>query len=190
MAETDRLVSGVFRLAEDKQPDVFLDVVRRVRTRLPNLRVMLVGAGDLANHVARRVQAEGMGDFVQLLGRRSDVATILLASDANLLTSKLEGTPNIALESQYLGTPIVATAGGGTVDAVADGITGFLAAVGDVDALANHLSRVLIDDALRAPLAAAGPKFVQARFGLDAMVQRTFAVYEQALGRQVHPLAA
>jgi glycosyltransferase involved in cell wall biosynthesis len=190
LKETDRVVSGVFRLAEEKQPDVFLDVVRRVRGRVPGLRVLLAGAGDLGDHVARRVRTEGMGEYVRLLGRRSNVAAILLASDANLLTSKLEGTPNIALETQYLGTPIVATAGGGTVDAVAHGVTGFLAAVGDVDALVEYLERVLTDDTLRGRLAAAGPGFVEGRFGLEAMIDRTLAVYENALGCRSQQLAA
>jgi glycosyltransferase involved in cell wall biosynthesis len=186
----DRLVSGVFRLAEEKQPDVFLDVVRRVRERVPGLRVVLAGAGDLEEHVARRVRAEGMAEYVQLLGRRSDVATILLASDANLLTSKLEGTPNIALETQWLGTPILATAGGGTVDAVAHGVTGFLTAVGDVDTLAEHLTQLLQDEALRRRLAAAGPGFVEHRFDLETMIDRTVAVYESGVGRCCRPLAA
>jgi glycosyltransferase involved in cell wall biosynthesis len=188
LKETDRLVSGVFRLAEEKQPDVFLDVVRRVRERVPSLRVVLAGAGDLDEHVARRVRSEGMADYVQLLGRRSDVATVLLASDANLLTSKLEGTPNIALETQYLGTPIVATAGGGTVDAVSHGVTGFLTGVRDVEALVDGLTRMLTDEILRRQMAAAGPEFIMNRFGLDAMVDRTMAVYEQA--RAALPLAA
>jgi glycosyltransferase involved in cell wall biosynthesis len=188
--QSARLVSGVFRLAEEKQPDVFLDVVRRVRESVPNLRVVLAGAGDLDEHVARRVRSEDLGGFVQLFGRRSDVATILLASDVNLLTSKLEGTPNIALETQYLGTPIVATAGGGTVDAVSHGVTGFLTDVGNVAALADHLTRVLSDDDLRRRLAAAGPPFIRERFGLDAMIDQTVAVYELALHQHKQPIAA
>jgi glycosyltransferase involved in cell wall biosynthesis len=180
--ETDHVVSGVFRLAEEKQPDLFLDVIHRVWQRVPKLRVLLAGSGDLEGHVAQRVAREGLTDCVCLLGRRSDVATVLLASDVNLLTSKLEGTPNIALETQYLGTPIVATAGGGTVDAVSDGVTGFLTGVCDAQALANRVSQVLLDSHLRQRLASAGPAFVTERFGLDAMIDGTIAVYEQALG--------
>ncbi|HMF10919.1 MAG TPA: glycosyltransferase, partial [Gemmataceae bacterium] len=190
LKETDRLVSGVFRLAEEKQPDVFLEVVRRVRARVPTLRVVLAGAGDLDDHVARSIRSNGMTEYVRLLGRRTDVARILLASDANLLTSKLEGTPNIALEAQYLGIPVVATAGGGTVDAVLHGQTGFLAGVGDVDALANHLTHVLTDDLLRERLAAAGPGYIANHFALDTMIDRTLAVYEAALGQRLQSLAA
>jgi glycosyltransferase involved in cell wall biosynthesis len=179
---SDRVISGVFRLAEEKQPDLFLDVIHRVRLRVPHLRVLLVGNGDLETHVAQRIASEGLADCVRLLGRRSDVATTLLASDVNLLTSKLEGTPNIALETQYLGTPIVATSGGGTVDAVLDGTTGFLTGVRDAETLADRVTQILLDHDLRERLASAGPKFVMERFVLDGMINRTLAVYDHAFG--------
>jgi glycosyltransferase involved in cell wall biosynthesis len=182
LSEADRVVSGVFRLAEEKQPELFLDVIRRVRSRVPNLHVLLAGGGDLEERVAQMVNATGMSDYVSLLGRRSDVGTILLASDAKLLTSKVEGCPNIALETQHLGTPIVATAGGGTVDAVDHGRTGFLAGIHDAAALAEHLTNLLTDEPLRQRLASAGPGFIASRFSLESMIDNTWAVYEQALG--------
>src|SRR5262249_32843834 len=166
---SDRVVCGVFRLAAEKQPLLFLDVIREACSRvcMPNLKVLLAGTGDLEQQVADAVEAEGLKGCVHLLGRRTDVGNILLASDVSLLTSTLEGCPNIALESQYLGVPIVATAGGGTADAVAHGVTGFLAGVDDTAALADYLVDVLRDDALRADLAAAGPGFVGRQFDLE-----------------------
>jgi glycosyltransferase involved in cell wall biosynthesis len=183
LSEADRVVSGVFRLAEEKQPDLFLEVIRQANTRVPRLRVLLVGEGDLEDRVVQAIQTTGMKDYVRLLGRCSDVASILVASDANLLTSKVEGCPNIALESQQLGVPIVATAGGGTVDAVEHGTTGFLAGINDAASLADHLTCVLTDESLQKRLAAAGPAFVAARFGLETMVERTLAVYRQGLDK-------
>lgn len=179
--DTDRVVSGVLRLSEEKQPELFLEVVRRVHAHVPALRVLLVGTGTLEEQIAQIVHATGMADYVKLLGRRSDVGTILLASDANLLTSRLEGCPNIALEAQHLGVPIVATAAGGTPEAVENERTGLLAAVGDADGLARHLTRLLTDDALRARLAAAGPPFVAQRFGWERLVDETLALYSRAL---------
>jgi glycosyltransferase involved in cell wall biosynthesis len=178
LATEDRVVCGIFRLAAEKQPELFLDVVRRVHARVGRLQVLLVGVGDLESRVRDIVRQSGMDRFVRLLGRRSDVGTIFLASDASLLTSTLEGCPNVALESQYLGVPIVATAGGGTVDAVEHGVTGFLAGVSDAASLADSLTQVLLDESLRRRLSAAGPPFVQRRFALEHMVDRTMAVYE------------
>jgi glycosyltransferase involved in cell wall biosynthesis len=180
--DSDRVVSGVFRLAEEKQPELFLEVIRHVRAKVPNLHVLMAGNGDLDDRVAQIVRDQGMTGYVSLLGRRTDVRTILLASDATLLTSKVEGCPNIALEAQLLGTPIVATAGGGTVDAVVHGTTGFLAGIHDAPRLAEYLTLVLTDPQLHRRLASAGPGFITERFGLDTMSNDTLTVYHQALG--------
>jgi len=176
----DRVVSGILRFSEEKQPELFLEVVRRARAGVSNLRVLLVGTGPLKERVDHVVRSEGMSDYVRLLGRRSDIGTILLASDANLLSSRLEGCPNVTLEAQHLGVPVVATAVGGTPEAVVHGQTGLLAAVNDADGLARHLIEILTNDALRARLGSAGPGHVAARFGLERMVDETIALYRQA----------
>ena len=109
----DRVVCGVFRLDEEKQPEVFLRVVEEVERRVPRLRVLLAGTGALAAEVEEMVRERGLDRFLTLLGRREQVGEVLLASDAMLLTSKVEGCPNAVLESQYMGVPVVATRGGG-----------------------------------------------------------------------------
>jgi glycosyltransferase involved in cell wall biosynthesis len=180
LCENDRVVSGVFRLSEEKQPEVFLDVLRRTRASVPALQVLLAGAGPMQEHIAEVVRSEGMSEYVQLLGRRTDVGTILLASDAHLLTSRTEGCPNVALEAQALGVPIIATGVDGTLEAVDHGTTGLLAPVGDAAALAGHLTRVLADEALRTKLAASGPVFVARRFGMERLLSETLALYSTA----------
>jgi glycosyltransferase involved in cell wall biosynthesis/SAM-dependent methyltransferase len=180
LSPEDRVVCGVFRLAAEKQPELFLDVVRRARGRVPGLRVLLVGAGDLEGRVREVIEEHGMGDWVGLLGRRSDVAPVYLASDVTLLTSLAEGCPNVALESQHLGVPVVATASGGTPDAVAHGVTGLLAGVTDAEGLTAALTRVLLNDDFRRRLAGGGPELVRRRFGLGQMIDNTLAVYGAA----------
>jgi glycosyltransferase involved in cell wall biosynthesis len=187
---TDRVVCGVFRLADEKRPFVFLDVVRRVRALVPGFRVLLAGTGERAATVAEAANATGLAGVVRLLGRCEDVGRVLLASDVCLLTSVMEGCPNVALEAQHLGVPVVATCGGGTADAVADGETGLLADVDDVAGLAQHLLRLLTDGDTRRRLAQAGPPFVAARFDCGRMIDATLAVYRRALGDRDLPLAA
>jgi glycosyltransferase involved in cell wall biosynthesis/SAM-dependent methyltransferase len=193
LSAEDPVVCGAFRLAAEKQPALFLDVVRRVRTRIPRLRVLLAGEGDLEPRVRQEIREYDMEGWVQLLGRRPDIATVFLAADASLLTSTLEGCPNVALESQYLGVPIVATDGGGTGDAISHGTTGFLAGVTDAEGLAAGLTRLLLDDGLRQRMREAGPSFVRQSFGLGRMAEQTMAVYEATgkpgeAARQILPL--
>lgn len=172
-----KVVAGAFRLDTEKQPELFLDVVRRVAAQVGALRVLIAGTGPLEARMREIIRRDAMGGYVRLLGPRTDVDRVFLASDVLLLTSTLEGCPNVVLEAQHLGVPVVATAGGGTVDAVLHGRTGYLAGVDDAPALAALLTGLLAADDLRQRFAGAAQRFVAEAFDLDRMVDLTALVY-------------
>jgi len=190
--EGRRVVLGVFRLADEKQPLVFAEVAARVLRAVPDAVVLVAGDGPMAGEMARFVReldgaepnptgAAG-GDAavtgrLRLLGRREDVPALLAIADVVLHASRQEGTPNALLEAQALGCPVVATRGGGTVDAIEDGGSGVLCEVGDVAALEAGVRALLGDAALRARMSARARAFVRERFGLDRMVDDSVAVY-------------
>ena len=173
------LLSGVFRLDTEKQPDLFLEVVRRALEQVRDLRVLIAGTGPLRPEMEATVRRFGISDRVSFLGRRKDIARILAASDVLLLTSTLEGSPNAVIEASHLGVPVVATMGGGTSDAIIHGETGFLAGVSDADGLAAAVLKVLGDSGLRERMKAAGPHFIASAFSLDEMVDLTVEVYNR-----------
>src|SRR5262249_26852763 len=105
----------------------------------------------------------------------------LLAAEVALLTSRLEGCPNVALEAQFLGVPMVATAVGGSPETILHGETGFLADANDAEGLASHVVQVLTDNELRTRLSAAGPPFIAARFGMERLIDETLTLYTRAL---------
>jgi glycosyltransferase involved in cell wall biosynthesis/2-polyprenyl-3-methyl-5-hydroxy-6-metoxy-1,4-benzoquinol methylase len=177
LAEGDKVVCGVFRLDEEKQPDVFLRVAQEVARRVPELRVLLAGTGALARQVETAVRQSGMDRYLKVLGSCKDVGAVFLASDVMLLTSAFEGCPNAVIEAQYLGVPVVATRGGGTADSVLHGRTGYLTAVGDAARLADHLTEVLADDAHRARLSEQAQAFARQEFSVDQMVDLTLLAY-------------
>ncbi|MCB9896492.1 MAG: glycosyltransferase [Planctomycetes bacterium] len=185
LAEGDRLVAGVFRLASEKQPMLFLDVVERALVKVPRLTVALAGVGELRPQVETHLRRRGLHEKVRLLGQRKDVIALLGAADAMLLTSSVEGTPNVVLEAQWAGCPPVATAAGGTPDALLHGETGFLHEIDDVEGLTRSLVRVLLDDSLRLEMGRAGHAFVQERFGLGRMIDETLAHYACVLREPV-----
>jgi glycosyltransferase involved in cell wall biosynthesis len=177
LPERARVVAGAFRLDAEKQPELFLEVVRRAAASVDELRVLVAGTGPLEGRMREVIKRDGMEARVRLLGPRTDVESVFLASDVFLLTSTLEGCPNAALEAQYLGLPVVATAGGGTTDAVVHGRTGYLAGIHDAAALAGHLTRLLTDDDLRRRLGGQAHAFVVEAFDLDRMIDLTALVY-------------
>jgi glycosyltransferase involved in cell wall biosynthesis len=172
-----RLVAGVFRLSEEKQPLTFLEVVRRLIERHDDVYVVVAGIGPYEESMREFIAKHGLAARVLMLGRRADVPTIFSAAELTLLCSRQEGTPNVLLEAQWLGCPVVATRAGGAVDAVKDGETGFLVNVGDIDRLVESASRVLETPALRNSLSACGREFIRNTFGVDRMVRETVEVY-------------
>ncbi len=174
-----RVLLGVFRFDVEKQPDLFIEVARRAIARVGDLRVLIAGTGPLQSEVEAEVRRLGLADRILLLGRRTDIGRILAASDVLLLTSALEGSPNAVIEASHFGLPVVATAGGGTSDAIVHGETGFLTGVRDASALTEAVVRLFENPDLRERMGRAGPPFIASAFSLDETVDLTVRAYDQ-----------
>jgi glycosyltransferase involved in cell wall biosynthesis len=174
----DFLLVGVFRLAEEKRPDDFLDMLELLRQRIPRLRVIHVGSGYLGPETKSRAERMGLDSVLSFAGRRDDPWEILSAADASVLTSEIEGLPNVSLESQALEVPIVLTRAGGAPESVDDGVTGFVCEIGDVEAISARLEQLAGDPELRRSMGAAGRKWVAESFSLEAMIEGSLALYE------------
>jgi glycosyltransferase involved in cell wall biosynthesis len=177
IAPTAPIVAGVFRFSEEKQPLTFLETVRAVVAQCSAAVAVIAGIGALEPEMRQFVSVNGLDRNVVFLGRQSDLTALYSAATVTLLCSRKEGTPNVLLESQWLGCPVVSTRAGGAVDAVADGTTGYLVDVGDVDGLQKAVLGLLRDPAHRHALAANGPGFIQSRFSVDNMVTDTLKAY-------------
>jgi glycosyltransferase involved in cell wall biosynthesis len=173
------LVAGVFRLSEEKQPLTFMEVARRIIHLNPNIYFAVAGIGPYEKDVRCYLLKHGLEERIRLLGRRSDIATIFSSATMKMLCSRQEGTPNVLLESQYLGCPVVATKAGGSVDAVKNGSTGFLVDVGNVDELTDASLQILNNADLQKKFASNGPEFIRKRFGLERMEKETSNIYFQ-----------
>lgn len=173
----DRIVAGVFRLADEKAPEVFLRAAERIVAAAPNAIIVHAGDGPSAADVQRLVHASPARERIRLLGRRHDVPTIMSAAEIVLLASWQEGTPNVLIEAQELGCPVVSTDAGGAAETFEHDVTGLLCKVGDADALADSALRLLRDETLRRSMAAAGPVLVRERFAVSRMVEDTLACY-------------
>ena len=99
------------------------------------------------------------------------------------MPSLQEGLGLSAMEAQACGVPVVASRIGGLVEAVQDGVTGFLVPPRDPAALAAAIARLLCDRELARRFGDAGRQRIEEKFSVGAMVDGTLAVYRKALGR-------
>jgi glycosyltransferase involved in cell wall biosynthesis len=173
----DPVVVGIFRVAEEKRPLLWLEVVAELRRRFPRLHALHVGEGpDIAAMDARSAEL-GLTDIVHRLGRLADPGVAIQAADLLLLVSSFEGVPNVMLETQWLERPVVCTAAGGSAEAVQDGVSGHVVAAAHAGALADACARILGDRALGAQMGRAGHAFVGSAFAVDRMVAGSVALY-------------
>jgi len=116
---------GVFRFSEEKRPLFFLEVCSRLIKAMPELRVLIAGSGSLEDVMEQFINESKLQQHVRILGRREDVASLMSIASLLLLTSKKEGMPNVVMEAQLLGVPVVAARTGSVSDLVENGESGF-----------------------------------------------------------------
>jgi glycosyltransferase involved in cell wall biosynthesis len=100
------------------------------------------------------------------------------------LPSRIEGLSLALLEAMALGVPVLASRAGGNPDLITSGETGMLVSPLEPRAWAAALERMLGDPAFTTHLGMAGRAVVRREHTLDRMVERTEAVYREALERR------
>jgi glycosyltransferase involved in cell wall biosynthesis len=181
LAPTDLVVGTVARLAREKDFETFLRALAIARTKISSLRCLIAGEGPLQARLEAFSSSLNLTTSVQFLGERKDVGDLIQCYDVFLLSSFIEGMPNVVMESQLLGTPVVATRAGGTVDLVRDGETGLLAPVGDAETLAACLVRMLTEKELRDRICRAASEQIRKNYTVEQLVERTEKIYDQLL---------
>lgn len=156
---------------------------------LSEARFVAVGGGRDTERLARVVDASPVGARATLTGWLShDLALDTLAgSRVFVLPSHAEGLPNALLEAMALRVPVVATPVGSIPDVVADGRSGLLAPVGDIDALAAAIRRIFEDPPLAARLAREGRRVVEEHHDIEKIWPRYYSALQHAAARATRP---
>jgi glycosyltransferase involved in cell wall biosynthesis len=157
-----------------------MQVAAAVARDRPDAHFVVFGRGDLQAEMRRAARGFGLEGRLRMPGLTSASFSALSAMDVVLLTSMWEGTPNVALEAQWCGVPVVVTSGGGSVEAIEHGVTGWVVDDVDAAAIAARVVATLNDDAARRRARETGHQFVSRTFGFDRMIADTLATYRLA----------
>jgi glycosyltransferase involved in cell wall biosynthesis len=155
-----------------------MEAVARVRATVPDLRLVYAGNGDRAV-LARHAERLGIADAVHFTGwvGPSGKRALLESAAVFALPAYDQALPTSLLEAMGAGVPVVVSAVGGAPEVVADGVTGFLVAPGDIVTLQRVLTRLLVDRTLAARIGAAARESIRLRFAPERAVPRLEAVY-------------
>jgi glycosyltransferase involved in cell wall biosynthesis len=172
-----KVVLATTRLVAQKGLRFLLEAARD----LPEIQVVIAGDGPERDELVTRSQDLGLGDRVDFLGQRDDVPQLLACSDVVVLPSLNEGLPLAVLEAMSAQKPVVATAIGGTDEAILDGESGLLVPPRDSTALARAIRALVDDPSLAAGLARAARRRAEQSFSCAQMLERVVGVYGELL---------
>lgn len=173
------IILTVARLHQQKGHVYLLEAAAMV----PDALFILAGDGPERPFLEKRARGLGLEARVRFLGQRQDIPLLLASCDLFILPSLYEGLPLSVLEAMAAGKPVVATAIGGTDEAVIHGETGFLVPPANPVELATVIRKVLSDKGLASRLAEAGKARAVKMFSSDAMVRGVTGVYEELIQR-------
>ena len=180
LPEDALVVGSIGRLNAQKGHRFLLDAAAMLRERLPDVRTLIVGDGDLMDDLRDRAARLGLADRVVFAGHRTDVPDLLAALDVFCISSLYEGTPLALFEAMAAARPIVSTAVDGCREILEDGSNGLLVAPADGEALAGSLQRVLTDADLREALGRRAFEDSR-RYDVQACVEQMEALYDELL---------
>ena len=138
----DKIVTFLGRITFQKGPDYFVEAAAKVLKRVPNVRFVMAGSGDMMNHVIRRVARLGIADRFHFTGflKGDDVHKMFQLSDVYIMPSVSEPFGISPLEAMRANVPVIISKQSGVaevldyavkvdywdVDAMADAIYGFV----------------------------------------------------------------
>ncbi|GJD75695.1 glycosyltransferase [Methylobacterium goesingense] len=166
----------VMRLDENKRPFLWLEAAARIRATAPDTRFIMVGDGPLREACEARAARLGLAGHVLFVGRSAHVGAWLARMDAFLLLSLVEGLPNVLVEAQHAGLPVVTTDAGGAAETIVPGRTGLLLPAGPdltPEAVAETVLALRADAPRRAAMGGAARAWARETFSVAAMMERT-----------------
>jgi glycosyltransferase involved in cell wall biosynthesis len=183
-AEAAPTFLAVGRFVEKKAPQLTIAAFASVYRTHPEARLRMIGDGRMLGVCKDLAQGLGVGEAVTFLGvqphevvaeemrrARAFVQHSVVASDGNS-----ETMPNAILEASASGLPVVATRHAGIPEVVVEGETGFLVEERDVEGMARHMARLVLEPELAAELGRAGRKRMQESFSIDSRIARLWEI--------------
>lgn len=105
----EKLICAVGRLNEQKRFDILIDAFASIAEKIPEHRMIIFGEGDLRKELEERVASYSLEERIFLPGTDPEAVKIVNRAEVFVLSSDLEGMPNVLMEAMAMGVPCVST---------------------------------------------------------------------------------
>jgi glycosyltransferase involved in cell wall biosynthesis len=179
------LVLFIARFTLQKQPLAMIEAFRRASSEVGNLRLLMVGDGELKAASVALAKKYNLGDKLIFQSFRQDVPDVLAAADIFVLPSLWEGLPIGLLEAMAMGKAVIASDVDGTVEVLEDEVNGRLARTKE---LVESVTRALVDlgkdSEKRRRLGKAAAESINEKYNVGRMTGQIEGLYLDVLGKK------
>lgn len=179
-----KVLATMAALATDKDPHTMVRAIDLLRRRRQDFVFLHFGYGALTEEVAEAVRRAGLEDHYRLMGFHRNPEDLYACMDGYVMSSREEGLGSSVLDAMMHRVPVASTDAGGLAEVLGEG-RGLLSAVGNAQALADNMERLLSED----PAAAQARRdmidrahaWVRRECDVDSMGDRYLALFEELL---------
>lgn len=157
-----------------------VETFKRVQEQIP-ARLLFVGEGPDLPKIQWKIREMGLEHKVHFLGKQDDIAQVISMADLLLLPSEKESFGLVALEAMACGVPTIGSIAGGIPELVTHGETGYLAPIGDVDAMAEYCLTLLRQPELMKEFREACLERAKNEFSSERMMETYESIYYRVI---------
>jgi glycosyltransferase involved in cell wall biosynthesis len=181
LGEAGRVALFVGRFDYPKNEQWLVDLALAARTRLPQLKVLMVGSGPNEAALRQRISRESVEQHVQVIGD-SDLLGAYHAADALLLPSLREGFSMVCAEAMSCGIPCLRTCTSGTRELIIQGTTGISVPIEHNAFVEGSLEFLSDPDGLKR-MGLAASRHIREHFTFQRQLDRTIDLYHRLANR-------
>ena len=177
-AGKDTLIVGTIAILRRKKGHhVLLDAISEVVKKVPDALFVFAGDGPQRQNIEARIKELGIGQWVRLLGLRTDVPAVLNGIDLFVLPTLQEALGTSILEASAMRKAVISTKVGGVPEVIVEGKTGLLVEPEDSAGLGAAIVALLTDARTRESMGAQGRRLVETDFSTTRMVEKMHGLY-------------
>ncbi len=175
----ERIITHVSNFRKVKRIGDVIEIFHKIQKSVPS-KLVMVGDGPELEPAEELVRKLNIEEKVIFLGKSNEVDKILCLSDLFLLPSETESFGLAALEAMASGVPVISSNTGGIPEVNIEGVSGYLATVGDVDKMANKAIEIIENDVMLNQFKTNAKKVAE-KFELTTIVAKYEQLYLNAL---------
>jgi colanic acid/amylovoran biosynthesis glycosyltransferase len=173
------------RLVEKKGIEYAIRAVSEISKTLHGVHYRIIGDGPLRDKLENTIRECNVGNFIELLGPKSQDEVIHILSQADIfiapsvtaMDGDTEGTPTVLMEAQALGLPVISTLHSGIPEVVEDGESGILVPERDVRLLADQIEKMIKNKKGWAIMGRKGRTKVESEFNINLQNDKLVEMY-------------